>query len=59
MNEEKKEAEVIRIGLTLEGEMARRFTELKKYWGLEANTDVLRMLITREYEKLKTGRSEG
>ena len=53
MNTEKpKEPETIRIGLTLQGEMARRFMTIKKHWGLEANTDVLRMLITREYEKI-------
>lgn len=50
--EKQEEAEVIRIGLTLQGEMARRFRTIKKHWGLEANTDVLRMLITREYEKI-------
>jgi len=53
MNTEKQEkAETIRIGLTLQAEMARRFITIKKHWGLEANTDVLRMLITREYEKI-------
>jgi hypothetical protein len=49
---EEKEAETIRIGLTLQGEMARRFATIKKHWGFETNTDVLRMLITREYEKI-------
>jgi len=55
---EKKEEETIRIGLTLEGEMKKRFLLVKKQWGLENNTDVVRMLITREYEKIETGRSE-
>jgi len=50
--EKPEEAVVIRIGLTLQGEMARRFMTIKKHWGLEANTGVLRMLITREYEKI-------
>jgi len=43
----------IRIGLTLEGEMAQRFLKLKERWGLESSADVLRMLITKAYEELK------
>lgn len=56
MKEENQET--IRIGLTLEGEMKKRFLAIKKQWGLENNTDVVRMLITREYEKIVTGRTE-
>ena len=55
---EEKDEETIRIGLTLEGEMKKRFLLVKKQWGLENNTDVVRMLITREHEKITTGRSE-
>ena len=47
-----KNQEAIRIGLTLEGEMKKRFLAIKHHWGLENNTDVVRMLITREYEKI-------
>jgi hypothetical protein len=53
-----EDQETIRIGLTLEGEMKKRFLAIKKQWGLENNTDVVRMLITREHEKIATGRSE-
>lgn len=53
-----EDQETIRIGLTLEGEMKKRFLTIKKQWGLENNTDVVRMLITREHEKIATGRSE-
>jgi len=55
---EEKDEETIRIGLTLTGEMKKRFLAIKKQWGLENNTDVVRMLITREHEKIATGRSE-
>ncbi|MGQ9543703.1 MAG: hypothetical protein ACUVTM_06445 [Candidatus Bathyarchaeia archaeon] len=41
----------VEIRLTLEGEMARRFLDLKERWGFESNTDLLRMLITRAYHQ--------
>jgi len=44
--------EPIRIALTLEGDMAKRFELVKKKWGIEANTDVIRMLITWYYDQL-------
>ena len=42
----------IRLGLTLEGEMLKRFLTIKKKWGLKSNADVVRFLITQEYEKI-------
>lgn len=36
----------------MEGEMLKRFLAVKKKWGLEANTDVVRMLITQYYDQL-------
>jgi hypothetical protein len=54
--EESKEK--LKLGIILQGEMKRRFLAIKKQWGLENNTDVVRMLITREHEKIATGRSE-
>jgi len=51
MSEEKR----IRIGLTLEGEMLKRFLAIKRSWGVESNADIIRMLITREYEKIVKG----
>jgi len=48
--------EPIRIALTLEGEMAKRFETVKRKWGLEANTDVIRMLITQYCEQLPAER---
>mgnify|MGYP001039315453 CR=1 FL=1 len=43
----------IRIGLTLEGDMAQRFLKLKEKWGLESSSDVLRMLITKAYDDMR------
>jgi len=48
--------EPIRIALNLEGDMAKRFQVVKKKWGLEANTDVIRMLITWYYDQLPVER---
>jgi len=48
----KQEKKRIRIGLTLEGEMLKRFLAIKKKWGMESNADVIRFLITQEYEKI-------
>ena len=42
--------EKVEIRLTLDGDMAKRFLELKKKWGFESNTDLLRMLVTQAYE---------
>jgi hypothetical protein len=53
MSEEKEKR--IRIGLTLEGEMLKRFLAIKRSWGVESNADIIRMLITREYEKIVKG----
>ncbi len=53
----RREEEPIRIALVLEGEMAKRFEAVKKKWGLEANTDVIRMLITNYYDQMPRGRS--
>lgn len=49
----RREEEKVEIRLTLEGDMAKRFLELKKRWGFESNTDLLRMLVTKSYEELK------
>jgi len=44
--------EPIKIALKLDGEVAKRFLAVKKKWGVEANTDVIRMLITWYYDQL-------
>lgn len=44
-------ADVIEVRVHLEGEMVRRFLLLKRKLGLENNTDLLRMIITKAYEQ--------
>jgi len=46
------ETQVLRISINLQDEIAQRFLEIKKHWGLESNTDVLRMLITWYYDEM-------
>jgi len=48
---------VVQVRLVLEGEMAKRFITIKRKYGLETNADVLRLLITLEYEKITGQRS--
>ena len=38
------------FSMTLEGENAKRFEKIRKYYGLENNTEVIRILL---YEKFK------
>jgi len=47
----------IQIRLVLTGEMAARFNKIKQRYGLETNADVVRLLITLEYDRLASGRS--
>jgi len=47
----------IHVKVVLQGEMARRFLAIKKRFGLESNAEVIRLLITLEYEKI-AGRRE-
>ena len=47
-----EESQVLRISINLQNEMAQKFLEVKKHWGLESNTDVLRMLITWYYDEM-------
>jgi hypothetical protein len=53
VKEVSQKEERVEIRLTLEGEMAERFNQLKKKWGFQSNTDLLRMLITRAHEDTK------
>jgi len=57
MAEKISEREQIQVRLVLEGEMAARFDRIKKKYGLESNTDVVRLLITMEYDRITSGRS--
>jgi len=50
LNEE-KEAPQVRV--VFEGEMRKRFESVKRYYGLEKNADLVRLLVTLRYEELK------
>jgi len=49
----KEETGTLQLKVVLEGDMLKRFLELKKKMGLENNSDIMRMLITQAYEELK------
>jgi len=51
---EEKETEQVR--LVLDGEMLRRFRAIKKRYGLQSNADVVRLLITLEYDDIAARR---
>ena len=44
--------EKIHIRLDLEGEVAKRFLYLKKRLGIKSNAELLRLLISQEYQRL-------
>src|SRR2546425_3305772 len=41
-----------KIGITLEGEMAKKFWTIKHRYGLQSNADMLRLLISQKFEEL-------
>lgn len=49
--------EEVQVRIILEGEMARKFNRIKKRYGLESNADLVRLLITLEYDRLEAGKS--
>jgi hypothetical protein len=51
-NKSKKEG-IIQIRINLEGELADKFLKMKKRYGLESNTDLIRLLIVQAYDQLK------
>ncbi|MGF3573542.1 MAG: hypothetical protein ACQXXG_09020 [Candidatus Bathyarchaeia archaeon] len=48
---DKNEAPQVRV--VFEGEMRKRFEAVKRYYGLEKNADLVRLLVTLKYEELK------
>lgn len=46
----KKETYNVRV--LLEGEMAKRFEAVKRFYGLQKNADLVRLLITLKYEDI-------
>jgi len=49
----KKKDDSIHIRMTFVGELARRFRLIKDYWKLQSNTDMIRTLFTKEFERIK------
>jgi len=45
-------SEIIQIRMNIEGDLARRFLFIKKKWGIEAHVEMIRLLITQEYQRL-------
>jgi len=52
---EKKEEE-IQIRLVLKGDLARRFSYLKDRLGIHNNSELVRLLISQEYQRLAGSR---
>jgi len=57
MSEEKESEETFQVRVVFEGDMARKFAAIKKRYGIESNADLIRLLVTLEYEKI-TGKRE-
>jgi len=57
MSRQESDAEEVQVRLVLEGEMAARFNRIKKRYGLESNADVVRLLITMEYDRIASARA--
>ena len=50
-----REDEKVDLRVVFEGELAKKFLEIKRRLGLEANTEVVRSLVNQAYKKLKKG----
>ena len=48
-----KEGEPLQLKVALDEELTRRFLQIKKRYGFESNTDLIRMLIAIKYDELK------
>ena len=46
------EKDVIYLKIALEGEVKKRFLLVKKKLGIESNSDLVRLLISQEHDKL-------
>ncbi len=42
-----------KIGIVLIGEMAKKFYVIKQKYGLQSNTDLLRLLISQKFEEFQ------
>lgn len=48
-----EESEPPQVRVIFEGEMRKRFESVKRYYGLEKNADLIRLLVTLRYDELK------
>ena len=48
------EEEKYNVRVLFEGEMAKRFEKVKRFYGLQKNADLLRLLVTMKYDELRT-----
>ncbi len=48
------EVENYNVRVLFEGEMAKRFEKVKRFYGLQKNADLLRLLVTMKYDELRT-----
>ena len=48
-NQEKNKIE---IRMSFQGELAKRLNTIKKYYQFESYTDLIRFLITKQYEEI-------
>ena len=44
------------VRVLFEGEMAKRFEAVKRFYGLAKNADLLRLLVTLKYEEIIKGK---
>jgi metal-responsive CopG/Arc/MetJ family transcriptional regulator len=42
----------VAFSMTFEGELAKKFDVIKRYYGLENNTEVIRILLYEKYKQL-------
>jgi hypothetical protein len=47
--------ERVELRVTLEGNLAKNFLDIKRAMGLSTNSEVVRALVNRAYEALKKG----
>jgi hypothetical protein len=50
---QKDQKETIDLRVILKGKIAREFEALQQYYGLEARTEVIRLIIHEKYESMK------
>ena len=43
----------VKIGIVLQGEMAKKFEKIKRKYGLQSNADLLRLLVSQKYEEIQ------